>query len=169
MTLCYLCRILDNLATLSDLLDLSTTNMSSTKDDKLILGFDTYALQFQDINITLFKGQTFSVELGSVEDAMNSEKILNESLKTFEMINENSTANSTATVKVPANSFEMIEECARPRLSYLVFLSDILFQSQNERFDIGSIIVTTRLRCAENASMFIPIRVALRTNEKVCM
>lgn len=158
---------------LSDLLAISSSN-TTAEEDKLTLGFDTFALQLQDIDLDFFNGQTFSVNLGPVEDALNSVGSLSEALKTSEMIRKIA-ENSTATVQVPATSFEMIEECNATesnagRLSYSVFLTDILFQSRNQSgrgLDIGSIIVTTRLRCAENVSLPNPITVIFRTIEEV--
>ncbi len=46
----------------SDLLDLSAlTNTSG----EVTFGFDNYALQIQDLDPDVFKGQTFTVNLGS--------------------------------------------------------------------------------------------------------
>ena len=139
----------------------------------MVLGFDTYALQLQDVDLDLFNGQFFAVNLGSVEDALQSEGSFSEALSTSEKILK-LIENTTASVQLPNNTFDRIPECenttALQRLSYSVFLSDILFQSQRQvenALDIGSIIVTIRLSCAENASLSIPILIHFQTIEQV--
>lgn len=148
-----------------------------TDEMKLVLGYDTYALQLQDIDLSRFNGQTFTVNLGSVENAIDSEGIASSSLKTSERVMK-VLDSSTAAVQIPKDFSESLDECdvgrtsTRPllqqRLSYSVFLTDILFQSQNQsRFDVGSIIVSTRLRCAENSTLLNPITMVFRTINQV--
>ena len=159
-------RVLDNLAMFSDLLDLSTSSNDSEQDG-VVFGFDTYALQLQDIDPDLFNGQTFSVNLGSVEDALQSEGDLGDSLVTSEMVMD-ILVMSTASVYLPDSFFsnsEPLDSLNTLRLSYSVFLTDILFQSLNQSgFDIGSIIVSARLR---NTTLLTPIQVAFRTARMV--
>ncbi len=83
------------------MLDLASGNSS---EDKAVFGFDTYALQLQDINSSLFSGQTFTVNLGPVEDAVESEGNIQENLTTFEMVMQ-TLENSTASVQLPDNFF----------------------------------------------------------------
>ncbi len=169
---------MESLATFSDLLLFNSTSKSN--DDKLVLGYDTYALQLQDIDLSKFNGQTFTVNLGSVENALDSERSVRSSLKTSERVMQ-ILDNSTAAVQIPEDFSESLDECnsdqlsmeaslpsSQQRLSYSVFLTDILFQSRNQsRFDIGSIIVSTRLRCAENSTLLNPITIIFRTIEQV--
>ena len=155
----------------TDSLDLTLSTNSSV--NKFV--YDTYALQMQDIDPDTFKGQTFTVNLGSVEEALNStEGFKDESLKISEMDLE-VLDNSTAAVQI---SEKFIEECQMEntsssnltqRLSYNVFITDILFQSLkvNSTLAIGSIIVSTRLRCKMNSSLSNPIRVIFFINDKV--
>ena len=160
---------MDNLAIFTDSLDLTLLTNSSV--DKFV--YDTYALQMQDIDPDTFKGQTFTINLGSVEEALNStEGFKDESLKISEMDLE-VPDNSTAAVQIPE---KFIEECQMEntsnltqRLSYNVFITDVLFQSLkvNSTLAIGSIIVSTRLNCKMNSSLSTPIRVIFRTNDKV--
>ena len=164
----YLYRILDNLAMFSDLLDLSTSSNDSEQDmDGVVFGFDTYALQLQDVD-DLFNGQTFSVNLGSVEDALQSEDGFSDSLVTSEMVMD-VLVKSTASVYLPDSFFSMLtNNTNRSRLSYSVFLTDILFQSRNQSsFDIGSIIVSTRLNNV--ATLLNPIQLSFRTIGMVIM
>ena len=160
------------MATFADLLPVNFTE----DDDKVVLGYDTYALQLQDIDLKQFNGQTFTVNLGSVENALDSEGPFSDSLKTSELVMQ-ILDNSTATVQIPNDFSESLDECnnnglssfSQQRLSYSVFLTDILFQSQNRSIDIGSIIVSTRLRCAENSTLLNPITVIFRTIGQVLL
>lgn len=165
------------MAHFSDSLNVTLTSNSS-EPNKLVLGYDTYALQLQNIDPDKFKGQTFTVNLGSVEDAMRSEDNLQDSLMTSEMV-MHVLDNSTAAVQLPDTFLDTLSGCSATdlstsvgtlqRLSYAVFLSDILFQSQNQsgRFGIGSIIVSTRLKCEENITIINPIIIIFRTVDQV--
>lgn len=164
------------MARFSDSLEVTVSDNSSDAN-KLLFGYDTYALQLQNTDTEKFKGQTFTVNLGSVEDALQSGERFQDSLKTSEMVMQ-VLDNSTAAVQLSDNFFNMISECSetdlstststRQRLSYVVFLTDILFQSFNQsRIDIGSIIVSTRLRCAANVTLINPIMLTFQTVEKV--
>ena len=162
INLCSINRILDNLAAFSDMLELNSS------EKKAVFGFNRYALQLQDID-DKFKGQTFTVDLGPAEEAMKTEGNIRDSLATFEETMK-VLENSTASVQLPANFSDSVQGCANEsgptnllRLSYSVFLTDILFQSGQEGRGVGSIIVATRLGCAENSSLLNPLRVLFRT------
>ena len=162
-------RVLNNLAMFSDLLDLSTSSNDS-EQERVVFGFDTFALQLQDVETNdVSNGQTFSVNLGSVEDALQSEGGFSESLVTAEMVMD-ILVNSTASVYLPdgffSNSGNMLtNNTSRLRLSYSVFLTDILFQSPNQSrsFDIRSIILSTRIGNAKDPTLLHPIQVSFRT------
>lgn len=154
------------------MLDLASGNSS---ENKAVFGFDTYALQLQDIDPSLFNGQTFTVNLGSADDAVESQGNIQESLKTFDMVAQ-ILEKYTASVQLPNDFLDSVQGCASDgssfdlnqlRLSYSVFLTDVLFQSRQNQFDIGSIIVATRLGCADNTSLRNPIRVIFRTVKQV--
>ena len=122
--------------------------------DKGLFTFDTYALQLQEVDSERFQGQTLIVNLGSIENIDNlSGGIPNNSLILHDMIVE-TLNNATASVQLPGNLFKSLANCNETnaseststvptRLSYSVFLSDVLFQStefyQNR---LGSIIVS---------------------------
>lgn len=134
-------------------------------------GFDTYALQLQDIDPDLFNGQTFTVNLGSVEDALQASGNLGDYLKTSEMV-MNILVNSTASVNLPDNFFagsvkrsmeDVSNNTNELRLSYSVFLTDILFQSQNQSIVFGSIVMSTRLSSEADFIPLNPIEVSFRT------
>ncbi len=135
-----------------DLMDLSAfTNIS--------FGFDNYALRIQDLDPDLFNGQTFTVNLGSVEEALQANGSLGDSLSISQAVLNILVNQTTSSVKLSQNLFadstmENVSNSTNDvRLSYTMFLTDILFQSRNESLDIGSIIVFPRL---SNRSSFIP-------------
>ncbi len=157
----------------SDLLDLSAlTNTSG----EVTFGFDNYALQLQDLDPDFFKGQIFTVNLGSAEEALQSNGNLGESLNTSQTVLDILVNQATSSVKLYQNFFadsmnssmeNISNSTNKIRLSYTVFLTDILFQSRNESVDIGSIIVSTRL---SNEASFIPknpVEVSFRTVDMV--
>lgn len=157
--------------------DLLSVNTTSNEEGKLVLGYDTYALQLQDIDLSKFNGQTFFVNFRSVEDALALKGSIDSFLGTTVEIVDN----ATAALHIPKAVSESLDKCNdnmlpmgsflsgnQQRLSYSVFLTDILFQSQNRsRFDIGSIVVSTRLRCAENSTLLNPITATFRTIKQV--
>lgn len=161
-------RILGNLAVFSD-------SISASEDDMIQFALDTYALQLQNIDSSLFNGQTFTINLGSVEEALSMGNGLRGTLKTSEMVMK-ILENTTAAVQLPNNFFETMQECnvgiKWQRLSYFAFLTDVLFQSQNQSesgFHLGSIIVTIRLRCGENLTVHNPITAIFRTIDQVIL
>lgn len=137
---------------------------------EVLYGLDTYALQVQDINPDSFSGKTFMVILGDVQDALRAERNIGGSLVTSKMVME-ILENSTASVQLPDGFLDSAQGCTSEsllsdiRLSFSVFLTDVLFQSQQNQSGIGSIIVATRLSCANISTD--PIRVTLRTIEQV--
>ncbi len=154
----------------SDLLDLSAFTNTS---EEVIFGFD---LQIQDLDPDVFKGQAFTVNLGSAEEALQSNGNLGESLNTSQTVMNILVNQTTSSVKLSQNFFtgsmnssmkNASNSTNELRLSYTVFLTDILFQSRNESLDIGSIIVSTRL---SNGASFIPhnpVEVSFRTVDRV--
>ena len=148
---------------------------NSTGEEKVLFALDTYALQMQDIQPGLFRGQIFSVNLGSVDEALKREGAINDSaLKTSEII-VRAMNSSTAAVEIAENFISDIPECGpeQPgytrRLSYFVFMTNILFQSMNlTTAGIGSVIISTRLSCAGNGSLPTPITTRFQTSEEVC-
>ena len=159
---------MSNLATFAEELDLTASNSSA--DSTTIFGLDTYALQLQDIDPDIFNGQTFSVNLGSVEDAIKLKGDIQDGLMTSEEVMK-ILQNSTASLQLPDNFLQgcsdMYLDIRQLRLSYSVFLTDILFQSQANRSAIGSIVVATHLGYADNTSLLNPIRVHFRTVKEV--
>ena len=161
---------------IGDFLDLVTLNENKT-DGKTVFGYETYALQIQKLDPLEFKGQTFTVDLGSVADTMNITQIKENELITSEVV-MSAISNATASVSISRDLVNGRDNCqseasnsSQQRLSYSVFLSDILFQSLNQsQFKVGSIILSARLNCLANDSEFLssPIQTTFRTHSQVC-
>ena len=101
-----------------------------------------------DINTSNLEGETLSVNLGSVQEAMNiSGNIKEEAIETTS--GEKVYQNRTASVQVPASVFQDLgQSSGQQRLSYAVFVRDTLFQSSEENqsnLTVGSIIVAVRV------------------------
>ena len=83
---------------------------------------------------------------------------------------------ATASMQLPQNLLESFDHCtfttnsnltkAKPqRLSYSVFLSDVLFQNLNQsHLKIDSIIVAARLKCADNTTLNEMIQSTFQVN-----
>ena len=122
-----------------------------------------------DVNTSNFKGQTFSVDLGSVQEAMSiSGNIREEAIETIE--GNEVFLNRTASVQVPESVFQDLGQISgQQRLSYAVFVRDTLFQSSDENqsnLTVGSIIVTVRVNgTAASRNLSTPITVTFQANK----
>lgn len=163
-TLLYV-RLLDSLETFLDKVEIDSTNTSGTVT---VFTRQTFALQLQNINVSSFKGQTFNVDLGSVEEAMNiTDNIDDSALITVENTVDPFN-NATAAIHI---SEELLKYCfsreSSQRLSYSVFLFDSLFRSQNPQDRIGSLIIAARLTCGENVTLPMGITTTFRFSSNV--
>ena len=160
------------LDTLGSFLDTVVINENETES---VFGYEKYALQVQDIDPVDFSGQIFVVDLGSVEEALNSTRITQDDLNIASLMSL--VTNATATVKIQKSLINLTRYCqmdgfnaSQQRLSYSVFLSDILFQSLNRsdnKVANGSIIVSMRLNCPEKDVLNSPIQTTFRTYSQV--
>ena len=129
----------------------------------------TYALQVNDIDTSNFQGQTLSVDLGSVQQAMSSTiNIREEAIETIEGIKV--FLNRTASVQVPSSVFQDLgQSSGQQRLSYSVFVRDTLFQSSDENqsnLTVGSIIVAVRMNgSTASGNLSTPITVTFQASE----
>ena len=147
-------------------------------EDRTVFGYPTYALQVQNIDSVKVGGHALTVDLGSVDEALNSGQIISEEdLITGESLMSMLT-NATASVYIPTDSLvnnvnsctlEMLNTSQQTRLSHSVFLSDILFQTNfgNNNFSIGSIIIAARIQCLDGIFLPMPVRTTFRVNPKV--
>lgn len=78
-------------------------------------------------------------------------------------------AKVTASIQLPNDLFMSCGlSGAERRLSYSIFLSDVLFQNETQLsigLRVGSIVLAPRLRCSK--SLTTPITVSFRTNQTV--
>lgn len=143
-------------------------------NDKTVFGYERYALQVQQLDLLQFNGQIFTVDLGSFKEALNTTRILEDDLNTSEIL-MSVLENATASVTVPSNFIDeseyaqiLGENSSHQRLSYSVFLTDILFQSVNQsQYNIGSIIVSVRFNFSGNDTFKSPIQTTFRTHPQV--
>ena len=130
----------------------------------------TYALQLHDVDTSNFQGQTLSVDLGSVQEAMSiSSNIREEAIETIEG-NKVFLNNRTASVQVPASVFrDLSQNDVQQRLSYAVFVRDTLFQSSDENqsnLTVGSIIVAVRVNgSSASGNLSTTINVTFQASE----
>ena len=129
----------------------------------------TYAIQVHDIDTNNFQGQTFSVDLGSVQEAISiSSSIQEEAIQTIE--GNKVFLNRTASVQVPASLFRDLfgQSSGHQRLSYAVFVRDTLFQSSDENqsnLTAGSIIVAVRVNgSTTTGNLSTPITVTFQAS-----
>ena len=155
-------RLLDSLTSFTDNLAIpNSTTVTFTRK--------TYALQMNDINPSNFQGQTLSVNLGSVQEAMSSSSnIREESIETSS--GNKAYQNRTASVQVPESVFrDLGQRNGQQRLSYSVFVRDTLFQSSDENqsnLTVGSIIVAVRVNgTSRDGNLSTPITVTFQASE----
>ena len=122
-----------------------------------------------NINASNFEGETLSVDLGSVQDAMSiSGNINGEAIETTS--GEQVYQNRTASVQVPASVFQDLGQSSeQQRLSYAVFVRDTLFQSSDENqsnLTVGSIIVAVRVNgSSASGNLSTTINVTFQASE----
>ena len=162
-------RLLDSLGNFLDMVVLDENKTEA------VFGYEEYALQVQDIDPVDFTGQRFVVDLGSVEEALNSTRITKNDLNTTSLMSL--VTNATASITIQKSLVNQTRHCrteglnsSQQRLSYSVFLSDILFQSftlSQNKVANGSIIVSARLNCLESDVLDSPIQTTFRTHSQV--
>ena len=158
-----LCRLIDSLTSFTDnFMFTNTTTATFTRK--------TYALQLHDVDTSNFQGQTLSIDLGSVQEAMSiSSNIREEAIDTIEG-NKVFLNNRTASVQVPASVFrDLSQNDVQQRLSYTVFVRDTLFQSSDENqsnLTVGSIIVAVRVNgSSASGNLSTTINVTFQASE----
>ena len=173
-------RLLESLQNFLDLVEVEEAENSTTNSSQSVFAFETFALQVQQLNPEEYKGQVFSINLGTVEDirkdnqTIEQNALVTSNLKLAANMKDgtdnegprNSMAGTTASLQLPEDLLEMCSDvnlsltsAAPQRLSYSVFKSDILFQNLNQsHLSIGSIIVAARLKCADNVMLNTSIK-----------
>ena len=186
-------RLLESLQNFLDKVEVEQDENSTSNSSNMIFAFETFALQVQELDPEEYKGQVFSVNLGSLEEATkDNQTIEQENLVTSEpesatnLIPEsdsdgscNAIADTTASLQLPEDLLDSCNEsdvnsnlvsANSQRLSYSVFKSDVLFQNVNQRqlnLSIGSIIVAARLKCADNVTLNMSVKSTFQIDRRV--
>ena len=147
-----------------------------------MFAFETFALQVQQLNPAEYKGQVFSVNLGSLEEVRGNNRIIKQDALVTSKLesvanvkHETVNEGTTASLQLPDDLLESCSDvnsnttsAAPQRLSYSVFKSDILFQNLNQsHLIIGSIIIAARLKCADNATLNTSIQSTFQIDRMV--
>ena len=149
---------------------------NDTIEDR-VFTFETFALQLQEVDSETYQGQSFFVDLGSIDDVANiTGRIPDDSLILQDTIME-TFSNATASVLLPEDLLDDLVTCNETnsstvfpstRLSYSTFLSDVLFQNTEvTQYRLGSIIVAVRINCGTNTSLNTSILTTFKSNETV--
>ena len=149
-------------------LDRVEIDSSNPSWNATVYSYQTFALQIQNINLSSFKGETFNVDLGSVERDMNITGVINDSaLITVKNIME-PLNNATAAIHI---SEELLSYCFKnnraQRLSYSIFLFDTFFRSQNPTNQLVSLIIGARVTCSKNGTLPMGINATFRSRSNV--
>ena len=171
--------MLDSLESFQDRVVLSDDDNDTLQER--VFAFETFALQFQEMDPETYEAQTFTVNLGSIEDISNiSGKIPDESLIIQDTIIEIFN-NATASVQLPDDLLNHFVDCSElntsidnttltRRLSYSIFLSNALFQNTEvDQYELGSVIIAARMKlnCGNSTNLNTPIRATFAANKTV--
>ena len=185
-------RLLESLENFLDKVEVEQDENSTSNSSNMIFAFETFALQVQELDPEEYKGQVFSVNLGSLEEATkDNQTIEQENLVTSELesatnLNPESEndgsrniADTTASLQLPEDLLDSCNESdvnsnlissTSQRLSYSVFKSDVLFQNVNQRqlnLSVRSIIVAARLKCADNVTLNMSVKSTFQIDRRV--
>ena len=186
-------RLLESLQEFLDKVEVEENGNSTINSTKMVFAFETFALQVQELDPEEYKGQMFSVNLGSLERAREDNQTIEQTAlmtsklesvtglkqnqdKTDKEGVVNAIAGSTASLQLPEDLLDLcndtssnnITSAVPQRLSYSVFKSDILFQNLNQsHLSIGSIIIAARLKCADNVTPNTSIKTTFQIDRMV--
>ena len=130
-------RLLVSLETFSDSVPLS----DNATNNREVYTLDNFAIQVQDVDRDNFEGETFSVDLGTVEEAINRTNEIDENRLVTMM---EALSNATASLQVPSTIFNDGSNKTTRRLSFSVFTTDTLFQTEETAsgdLTVGSIVI----------------------------
>ena len=96
---------------------------TNSTNDTLAFSLNNFALLLRDVDPRNFSGESFSIDLGGVREAIrNTARIIEESLATTLV------PNATASAELPESLFEEDANTAlRQRVTFSVFLTNTLF------------------------------------------
>ena len=115
--------------------------MLNSTESKELFTRENFALQVQEIDPALFAGETFNVDLGTVEEAMNTSGNINPQALLTRM---NPLSNATGSLSVSERAVTGSRNSS-VRLGYSVFVSSSLFPTESPNTTVASIILNLRL------------------------
>ena len=141
-------RLLESLANFLDRVEIGSS------ENATVFSHRTFTLYIQNINPLSFKGETFVINLDSIEKGMNITGGIDD-FTTMTVENEFETSsNATATIYI---SEELVDYCSSgsqpQRLSYSIFLLDTFFHPKNSTNQLASLIIGARITCSRNGTL----------------
>ena len=119
-------------------------NVNFTDGNRPTFTRENFALQLQQIDISIFAGESFNVDLGTVEKAMNnSENIDPQAL--VSLLNPLSNATGSLIVSNRVSGRIDINASNSVRLGYSVFVSSSLFPTESVNTTVASVILNLKL------------------------
>ena len=131
--------ILQSLETFSENVEVNFTNR-----DRPTFTRENFAIQLRQIDISNFAGESFNVDLGTVEEAMNNSGNI-DPLALVSLLNPLS--NATGSLTVSNRVAERIDSNASNsgRLGYSVFVSSSLFPTESANTTVASVVLNLKL------------------------
>ena len=167
-------RVLESLANFQDRALLVIGNDST---NETTFAFEKFAIRIQNIGPEVYQCYSFSAGLGSIEDTLNIKGIIPENTLIASDTTMKVLTNATASVQLPEDLLDHLNTCNKSnssspsmsrRLSYSPFLSDALFQNEEQRhLKLGSLIIAARIRCGTNSVLNTSILTTFHINETV--
>ncbi len=128
--------------------------------EPVIIARNSFAVSAQKINRETFQqfGQTFNAQIeGSFSD--------NTTINRSDLVFRNSTDSDTASIHLPNNLFDSVENATNQRVTHSVFLNDALFLRRNDlQTRVGSIIISATVVAQNLQDLNPPIEISFAKN-----
>ena len=164
--MCCCSRLLTTINDFTDNVQVSNTTNSTTFVQR------SYAIRITNINTNEFVGETLTFNLGSVDDVMSGDSVINSSaITTVAGTEQNVRGAVTAAVRIPMSIFEElgVNNNEVQRLSYSVFTLGTLFQSSDvnqSNLTLGSVVVSIRVNgTGDTQTLTNPIEVLFQPSQ----
>ena len=121
-----------------------TVDVNFTDGNRPTFTRENFAIQLQQIDISTFAGESFNVDLGTVEEAMNNSGNINPQAL---MSLLNPLSNATGSLTVSSRVSGRIDNNASNsvRLGYSVFVSSSLFPTESVNTTVASVVLNLKL------------------------
>ena len=131
--------ILQSLETFSENVDVNFTD-----GDRPTFTRENFAIQLQQIDISTFAGESFNVDLGTVEEAMNNSGNIDPQAL-MSLLNPLSNATGSLTVSSRVSGRIDSNASNSVRLAYSVFVSSSLFPTESVNTTVASVVLNLKL------------------------